>query len=221
MNLRIVLIAAAVVAMGGAVVAQEREVARDRACVLECRHLHTRCANAARSEARMCVNECSDLFRKAREICAEAPGSDECVRARAESAACLQDCREALGMSLRECRVDAKECVALCPDAEPVTPADPICLGECRRKTSACLGRVNAAARECAEPCADLIATAKRACEAAPRSEECSLARREATSCLQPCREQKAAQTRECIASGQSCAASCPPPIVSTPDTGR
>lgn len=206
--------------LGSAAMAQGRQPARDRSCILDCRNVHTRCSHAAHSEARMCMQGCADLIGKARQICAEAPNSEECDRARRRAAACVRECRDTLATALRLCLADAKECVALCPDAEPTPPADRLCLGECRRQTSACLNRVNAAARDCAEPCGDLIDTAKRVCARAPRSEECSNARREASACLQPCRERQAAQTRECVANGQRCAASCPP-VVTSPGLRR
>jgi hypothetical protein len=223
MMLRKVVLAAAVTAglwatLGGVAAAQDNRPGRDRACVLDCRQVYTRCSHAAYSEARMCVQGCGELIAKAREICAEAPDSEDCATARRRAAQCVRECRETLRADLRQCRADAKECVDLCPDAEPMVPADPVCLHECRRLTRSCLDRVNAAARECAAPCADLVARAKRICAGAPRSDECARARREASACLQPCRERQASQTRECIANGQRCAASCPP-VVDTPDS--
>lgn len=222
MNLKKLLLAAVLTvgmwaALGGVVAAQDTEPRRDRACVLDCREVFGRCNHAAYSAARMCVQGCGDLVAKAREICAEAPDSEECDSARRRAAACVRECRETLRTDLRQCHADAKECVGLCPDAEPMVPADPVCLHECRRLTRSCLDRVNAAARECAAPCSELIAVAKRVCARAPRSDECAKARREASACLQPCRERQASQTRECIANGQRCAASCPP-VVDTPE---
>ncbi len=207
------LAAAVSIAVAGAATAQDRLPSKDRSCVLDCREVYVRCTHAAYSEARMCIQECGDLIAKAREACAEAPDSEECGNARRRAAACVHDCRDSLGTDLRICRADAMECVGLCPDAEPMVPSDPVCLHECRRQTRACLERADAAARECAAPCADLVQAAKRICAAAPRSDECAEARREASACLQPCRERLVAQTRECVANGQRCAASCPPAV--------
>lgn len=218
MNLRKLLLVAALAAgmwgtLASVAAAQDERPGRDRACVLDCRQVYARCSHAAYSEARMCVQGCNDLIARARRICAAAPDSEECDTARRRAASCVQECRETLRAELRICRADAKECVELCPDAEPMVPADPVCLHECRRLTRSCLDRVNAAARECAAPCSDLVAVAKRICARAPRSDECAMARREASACLQPCRERQASQTRECIANGQRCAASCPPAV--------
>jgi len=195
--------------------AQEGPVPKDRTCVRDCREVYGRCSDAAYSDARMCVQGCAELMATAREICAAAPESDDCHAARRRAAACVRECRQTLSGDLRVCLADAKQCVALCPDAEPMVPADPVCLHECRRQVRACLDRANAAARECAEPCADLVAAAVRLCAAAPRSEDCAAARREASACLQPCRERLASQTRQCVATGQQCAASCPPAVTS------
>jgi hypothetical protein len=211
-------IAAAAMAATTAI-AQDGPPPKDRACVLDCREVYNRCTHAAHSTARLCIQGCEDLIAKARRVCTEDPESEECHAARREAVACVRECRETLAGDLRECRADAKQCVALCPDAEPMVPADPVCLRECRRQVRACLERANAAARECAEPCADLVAAALRLCTAAPRSDECAEARREASACLQPCRERLAAQTRECVANGQRCAVSCPP-AVDSPSTG-
>lgn len=226
MNLGRFLIATALLAglssaVPGAAAAQGHRSAKDRACVLDCREVYVRCTHAAYADARMCIQGCADLIAKAREVCAEAPDSEECQSARGEAAACVRACRQELGTDLRQCRADGKECVGLCPDAEPVVPADPVCLQECRRQTRACLDRAEAAARECAAPCDELVDEAKRICAAAPRSEECAQARREASACLQPCRQRLAAQTRECVANGQRCAASCPPAVDSAVRSGR
>jgi len=201
-------------------VAAESRPPKDRSCILDCREVYARSSNAAYSEARMCIQGCGELIAKARKICAEASSSQECDSARRRAAACVRQCRDTLGTDLRGSRGDAKECVALCPDAEPVVPADPVCLHECRRQTRACLDRAGAAARECAAPCADLTDAAKRVCARAPRSDECAKARREASACLQPCRERLAGHTRQCVANGQRCAASCPPAVDSSDSTG-
>jgi hypothetical protein len=197
----------------GPAAAQDERQPKDRACVLDCREVHARCTHAAQTTARLCLRGCEDLVAKAREICAEAPDSEDCAAARAEAVACVRSCRETLRRDLRLCMADAKDCLGLCPDAQLPVPADPLCLRECRRQTSACLERARAAARECAEPCDDLVAKARRVCAAAPRSDECAQARREATACLQPCRAQLASHTRQCVANGQRCAASCPPAV--------
>jgi hypothetical protein len=193
--------------------AQDGPPPKDRTCVHDCREVYGRCSDAAYSNARICVQGCAELIAAARQVCAEAPESDDCHAARRRAAACVRECRQTLSADLRACLGDAKECVALCPDAEPMRPADPVCLHECRRQVRACLDRANAAARECAEPCADLVAKALRLCAGAPRSDECADARSEASACLQPCRERLAAQTRECVSTGQRCAASCPPAV--------
>jgi hypothetical protein len=207
---------AAVAAIVSTAAAEETRSGKDRSCVLDCREVYVRCLDAAYADGRMCIQACGELIAEAREVCAEAPDSEACHSARAQAAACVRECRQAWGTDLRQCRADAKECVGLCPDAEPMVPADPVCLQECRRQTRACLSRAEAAARECAAPCADLVDEAKRICAGAPRSDECAEARREASACLQPCRERLAAQTRECVGNGQRCAASCPPAIDST-----
>ena len=226
MNLRNLLIAAAMAGLstglaGAAAAQDDHQPVKDRACVLDCREVYVRCTHAAYSQARMCVDECSDLIAKAREICTTAPDSEDCDNARRRAAACVRQCRATLGTDIRECLADAKGCVALCPDAEPMVPADPVCLHECRRQTHACLDRATAAARECAAPCADLVEAAKRVCTAAPHSERCAQARRDASACLQPCRERLAAQTRECVANGQRCAASCPPAVDDSDPSAR
>lgn len=207
--------------VAGPLSAQPTAVPKDRECILDCRHVHSRCAHAAHSSARLCLQSCEGLVAKAREVCAAAPGSEECIAARREAAACVRDCKQTLRTDLRQCMADAKECVSLCPDAQVPVPSDPLCLRECRRQVSACLARANAAARDCAEPCDDLVGKARQVCAEAPRSEECALARREATACLQPCREQLASNTRQCIANGQACAASCPPAIDSSTRPSR
>jgi hypothetical protein len=197
----------------GAATAQELRPPKDRACVLDCREVHSRCVHAAETTARLCLQGCEELIAEAREICSEAPDSEECAAAREAAVACIRACRQTLRSDLRQCLADAKECVALCPDAQLPVPRDPVCLHECRRQTNACLERARAAAHDCAEPCADLVAKAREECAAAPRSEECAQARREATACLQPCRQELASNTRQCVADGLSCAASCPPAV--------
>jgi hypothetical protein len=220
MSLKNLLAAALVaVAVDAAMVSQsiaQESAPKDRSCVLDCREVFGRCSNAAYTSARMCIQSCGDLVAHAREVCAAAPESDDCHAARRRAAACVRECRESLSKDLRVCRADAKDCVALCPDAEPMVPLDPICLHECRRQVRACLERAEAAAHDCAEPCSDLVAKARRICTAAPRSEDCAAARREASACLQPCRERLASQTRQCVANGKRCAASCPPAVSST-----
>lgn len=183
----------------------------DRECVRDCRHAYVRCTQAAHASARLCLLSCEPLIAKAKEVCAAAPESEECMAARREAAACVRPCRVALSADLRRCLAEAKDCVALCPDTEPPVPAEPLCLGQCRRLVQACLERAHAAARECAAACDDLVGKARQVCAEDPRSEECAEARRDATACLQPCREQLAASTRQCVANGQSCAASCRP----------
>jgi hypothetical protein len=196
--------------------AEELSAPKDRACVLDCREAHGACTQAAFSEARSCIQGCEGLIATAREVCAAEPDSEECAAARSEAAACVRACRRTLRADLRACFGDAKECVSECPDAEPPVPSDPICLGECRRQARACLERAGAAARECAEPCGEFVGKAGRVCFAAPRSDRCAQARREANACLQPCREQLASDTRQCVAAGQRCAASCPPAVSDT-----
>lgn len=70
---------------------------KDRTCVLDCREVFTQCSHAAYTEARMCVQSCGDLIAKARQICAESPGSEDCDSARREAAACVRECRATLG----------------------------------------------------------------------------------------------------------------------------
>lgn len=212
------LVAAAIlICMAGRAPAQEPGPPKDRACVLDCREVHSRCTHAAFSNARLCLQSCEGLIATAREVCTAAPDSEECAAARSAAAACVRACKQTLRVDLRQCAVDARECVSLCPDAEPPVPSDPLCLSECRRRARACLDRANAAARDCAEPCEDLVAKARQVCAEAPRSDECAKARREASACLQPCRQRLASNTRQCIADGQACAASCPPAVDSPP----
>lgn len=216
-----VVAAGILMSVAGPLSAQPTAVPKDRECVLDCRHAHSRCVHAAHSNARLCLQSCERLVAKAREVCAAAPDSEECITARREAAACVRSCKETLRTDLRQCMADAKDCVLLCPDVEPPVPSDLLCLRECRRQVSACLERAHAAARDCAEPCDHLVGKARRICAEAPRSEECNLARREASACLQPCREQLASNTRQCIANGQACAASCPPAIDSSTRPSR